>query len=178
MSTRRTTAAEGCNHQSATAVSTIRLLMNRSDALAAELGWAPPLSTTTRYSPVIVLPGPFPLMPVLTDRVAQVLKDDSRCEELRLSIVDDVAVLTAGDFEYLIGTAAYTGRTLIDLIDAWRASELKDSNWRTWAGESIPGGAYLPGWLMEGGREGIRWGARQLFRVDQLPVEMGEDELH
>ena len=156
--------------------STIRLLMNRSEALATELGRTLPSSDITRYTPVVVLPGPFPLMPVLTDRVAQVLKDDEQCAELRLPRIDDVAILTAGDFEYLVGTAAHTGRTLVDLLDAWRESELNESNWRMWASESIPGGAYLPNWLMEGGREGIMWGARRLFREDELRPARGEEE--
>jgi hypothetical protein len=159
--------------------STVRLLMDRSDALEAELGRRLQPTDASRFSPVIVLPGPFPLMPVLTDRVSLYLRDDPRCAELGLPPVDDVAILAAADFEYLVGTAAHTGRTLVDLLDDWRRSEvreLRDSNWRTWAAESIPGGAYMPDWLMEGGREGIMWGARQLFRADELPPGRADKE--
>lgn len=156
--------------------SSIRLLRDRSEALAAELGRDVSASSTTRFSPVVVLPGPFPLMPILADRVSTLLKDDARCAELRLPVVDDVAFLTAGDFELLVGTAAHTGRTLIELLDAWRASGLRDMNWRVWASEAIPGGSYLPEWLVEGGKAGIRWGAQQLFRPEDLVEHDGASE--
>jgi hypothetical protein len=148
--------------------SSIRLLRERSDELAAELGRTVSASSTTRHTPVVVLPGPFPLMPILSDRVSTLMKDDDRCAELRLPVVDDVAFLTAGDFELLVGTAAHTGQTLIQLIDAWRASGLHDMNWRVWASETIPGGSYLPEWLVEGGKAGILWGAQQLFHPEDL----------
>jgi hypothetical protein len=146
----------------------VRLLRDQGGSLAAELGRPVPASSSTRYTPVVVLPGPFPLMPVLSDEVSTLLKDDGRCAELRLPVVDDVAFLTAGDFELLVGTAAHTGQTLVQLLDAWKASELREMNWRMWASETIPGSSYLPQWLVEGGKAGLKWGAEQLFHKGEL----------
>jgi hypothetical protein len=154
---------------------TIRLLRDRSEELATELGRSLPASGSTQYTPVVVLPGPFPLMPILYDRVSALLKEDDRCEELTLPTVDDVAFLTASDFELLVGTAAHTGQSLVELLDAWRTSGLREMNWRMWASETIPGGSYLPAWLVEGGKAGLRWGAQQLFHKDDLAAYGGAE---
>jgi hypothetical protein len=144
--------------------STVRLLSKRSTDLETRLGHSIPVGPATRFTPVIVLPGPFPQLPFVTGHVNELLRDDPECGILGVGRVDGIVFLAAGDLEILVGTAASMGQTLPDLLDAWQGSDLNLMDFRTWAANSIPGGAYIPDWLMNGAHEGIRWASRVLYR--------------
>jgi hypothetical protein len=143
--------------------STVSLLRSRSDALSAVLDRAVEVSEVTRFTPVIVLPGPFPQVPPLTAHVNDLLRADDECLELFRGAVDPVAYMAAGDFELLVGTSNEGGASFVELLDRWGDSSFALMDFRTWASQEVAGGAFVPSWLVEGGKEAIRWGAKVLF---------------
>lgn len=147
-------------HQIARTVESLRTATDRMEAIT---GVEHASGEGTRFTPLIVLPGPFAPIPTIAQHVQEMLRSDEECAALFESGVDPLTVLAAQDIEVLLGTAGRSGQSLVELLDGWRESALAEVSFDVWA-HTVPGlDPRLPQWLEEGGRELIGSSARLLF---------------
>lgn len=116
-----------------------------------------------RFMPVIALPGPFPVLPTVVQKVRELIEADDECKALGGDDVDDLVIVSADDLELLLGTATASGRTLVELLDEWQASTLREISFQIWLMESRPTEAKIPAWVEEGARAMTDRSSRVLF---------------
>lgn len=105
-----------------------------------------------RFTPVVVLPGPFPVLPNVVLKARQLVAAEPDCAPLLEGDVDPLVILSADDLELLVGTGSKTGRSLVDLIDEWQSDPLATVNFQLWLTEKYSSEAAIPDWLDAAGR--------------------------
>lgn len=138
--------------------STIDVLTESPEASGISMGEYP-----SRYRPMIVLPGPFPNMPHVVTQFRELISADDECKALAGDHSEPVLVLSSDDIELLLGTSATLGASLIELIDRWQESSLKDLSAEIWLYENERSKVSVPAWLDEASRRFTQSCTARLF---------------
>lgn len=115
------------------------------------------------FAPIIVLPGPFPVLTHVVASFRRLVTKDPACRRLLSEDVLGLVVMEATDFETLLATAVGTGETILDLLRAWQRSDLFDATFYNWRALNRLPAVRTPRWLREGAKEHLNRGQRVLF---------------